>query len=68
MTSSVETGLALLTSLTNYVNMLLHRKCHHEVIPIFFDGSLIALVKNRTAYDQSQLILLKLQPIAIGST
>ena len=58
MTSNVETRLALLTSLTNFVNMLLRGECHREVIPILFGGSLIVLEKNRTEYDQSQSVIL----------
>ena len=36
MTSNVKTGSALLTSLTNFVNMLLHGECHRKVIHILF--------------------------------
>ena len=46
MTSNVEAFLALLTSLANFVNMLLRGEWHHEVIPTFFGGSLIALEKK----------------------
>ena len=58
ITNNVETGLAHLTSLTNFVYMFLLEECHREVIPIFFGGSLIALEKKSDG----------IRPIAIGYT
>ena len=39
-------GLALVTLLTNFVNVLLASWCLEDVIPVFFGGSLIALKKK----------------------
>ena len=58
MTNNVETGPVRLASLTNFVNMLLRRECHREVIPILFGASLIALEKKLSG----------IRPIAIGYT
>jgi hypothetical protein len=58
MINNTETGSALLTSITNFVNMLLRGECHQEVTPILFGGSLIALDKKSGG----------VRPIAIGYT
>ena len=42
MTNDFETGSALLTSQTNFDNMLLRGQYHREVIAILFSGNLIA--------------------------
>ena len=46
MINNNETGPALLTSITNFVNMLLRGECHREVVPFLFGGRLIALEKK----------------------
>ena len=43
-----ESGPALLTSLTAFVNMLLEGKCDPAVTPVLFGGGLITLEKNQT--------------------
>jgi hypothetical protein len=53
-----ESGPALLTSLTAFVNMLLEGKCDPAVIPVLFGGRLIALEKKSGG----------IRPIAIGYT
>jgi len=53
-----ESGPALLTSLTAFVNMLLEGKCDPAVTPVLFGGRLIALEKKTGG----------IRPIAIGYT
>ena len=58
MINNNETGPALLTSITNFVNMLLRGECHRDVFPFLFGGRLIALEKKSEG----------VRPIAIGYT
>lgn len=58
LVNSRESGSALLTSLTAFVNSLLEGKCSPEVKPILFGGQLIALEKKSGG----------IRPIAIGYT
>ena len=59
MTSSIEIDPALLTSLTNFVKMLLREEYHHNVIFFFFGGSLIdSEKKSGGIFDQLQLVKL----------
>ena len=58
LTNNQEAGLALVTSLTTFINMLLVGRCPDTVIPVFFGGSLIALEKKCGG----------IRPIAIGYT
>lgn len=53
-----EAGPSLITAITRFVNMLLSGKCHPDVIPVLFGGSLIALEKKSGG----------IRPIAIGYT
>ena len=53
-----ESGPALLTSLTAFVNLLLEGKCCSSVRPILFGGQLIALEKKSGG----------IRPTAIGYT
>ena len=46
----------LVSSITAFTNLLFEGKCHDEVTPIIFDGSLIALTKKSGG----------IRPIAIG--
>ena len=41
-----EIGTDLLSSITTFTNLLLEGKCHDEVAPIIFGGSLISLTKK----------------------
>ena len=43
MVSNKENGHALIALITSFFNMLQEGNCHHDVIPIFFGGRLIAL-------------------------
>ena len=56
--SNKEHDHVLIASITNFVKMLLEGDCHHDVIPIFFNGRLIALAKKSGG----------IRPIAIGHT
>jgi hypothetical protein len=56
LTSNKETGPALVTSLTAFINLLMTGKCPSSVTPIFFGGRLLALQKK----------LGGIRPIAIG--
>jgi hypothetical protein len=53
-----EAGSPLVSSLTNFVNMLLSGQCYDDIIPIFFGGNLITLEKKSGG----------VRPIAIGYT
>jgi hypothetical protein len=53
-----ESGAALLSAITAFTNMLLEGKCHRDVAPVLFGGSLIALEKKTGG----------IRPIAIGYT
>lgn len=53
-----EAGPRLISSITAFTNMLLDGKCHRDMIPILFGGSLIALEKKTGG----------IRPIAIGYT
>ena len=56
LTTNKETGPALVTSLTAFINLLMQGKCPSSVTPIFFGGRLFALQKK----------LGGIRPIAIG--
>ena len=58
MINNNETRLALLTPITNFVNMLLREECHREVVPFLFGGRLNALEKKSGC----------VRPLAIGYT
>ena len=47
-----ESGSALLSSLTAFVNPLLDGKCNPDVTSILFGGQLMALEKNKAESDQ----------------
>lgn len=51
-----DTGPALLSSLTNFINILLREDCPEKVWPVLFKGTLLALRKKTVS----------LQPIAIS--
>ena len=58
MTNNNKKGPALLTSIANFINMLLRGECHRDVVPFLFHGRLIALEKKSGG----------VRPIAIGYT
>jgi hypothetical protein len=53
-----ESGADLLSAITAFTNMLLDGKCHRDVVPVLFGGTLIALEKKSGG----------IRPIAIGYT
>jgi len=58
LTSNKETGPALISALTAFINLLMQGKCPSSITPIFFGGRLIALQKKSGG----------IRPIAIGYT
>jgi len=58
LTSNKETGPALISALTTFINLLMQGKCPSYVTPFFFGGRLIALQKKTGG----------IRPIAIGYT
>jgi hypothetical protein len=58
LTANKETGPALISALTAFINLLMQGKCPSSVTPIFFGGRLIALHKKSGG----------IRPIAISYT
>ena len=56
LVNSKKTGLQLLAALTSFVNTLLESTCPSQIIPILFDGNILALEKKSGG----------IRPIAVG--